>query len=73
MKYKVGIWEETSGYIDVEAKSQGEAKDVAVELLGKHGIDVILHPPQGDEELIKYNGDHAHQEAVVLSCEEITE
>ena len=32
MKYKVAIWEEMSGYIDVEAKSQEEAEQIAVEL-----------------------------------------
>ena len=76
MKYKIAIWEEISGYIDVEAESKEEAEDIARELIHTHGVDTLFYPPKEsqythDDDLTKYNGDHTHRKAEVLTCEEI--
>ena len=69
MKYKVAIWEEISGYIDVEAESQEEAEEIAVELMDDHGCNKILN----GVDLRQYKGDFAHRKAEVLTCEEVDE
>ena len=59
-KYKVGIWEEMSGFITVDANSQSEAEEKADELLCE----------QGAEELLGHEG-ITHRDTSVLSCEDI--
>ena len=76
MKYKVAIWEETSGYIEVEAESKEKAEEVAEELMDTHGVLTLFYPPKEaqythDEDLTKYNGDHTHRNTEVLTCEEV--
>ena len=73
MKYKVAIWEEISGYIDVEAKSQEEAEQIAFFLMDEHGCGKLLCTDirRDGSLLIKYNGDHTHRKTEVLTCEEI--
>ena len=77
MKYRVGIWEEISGFIDVEAKSQEEAEEIAGELMDNYGVEKIFYPDwkgMGSivcEELKKYNSKHTHGNREVLSCEEL--
>jgi len=59
-KYKVGIWEEMSGFIEIKANSQTEAEERADELLCE----------QGAEELLGHEGIE-HRDTSVLSAEEI--
>ena len=46
-QYRVGIWEEISGYINVEAESEEKAKELAEELMDAHGAEVLFLPPNG--------------------------
>ena len=78
MKYKVAIWEETSGYIDVEAESKEIAIEIAGELMDEYGCEKIFHPyicrdEEEESDLIKYNGDNTHRNTEVLTCEEVDE
>jgi len=50
-KFKVGVWEEQSGYIYVEAKDKKQAEKIAEELLHNYGIDEF---PSG----LEYNVQH---------------
>lgn len=74
-KYKIAIWEEVSGFIDVEAKSKEEAEEKAEYLMFEYGVEKIFYPEWnetgGEEDLTKYNGKHTHRNAEVLTCEEI--
>ena len=73
-KYKLAIWEEISGYIDVEAKSQEEAEQIAFFLMDEHGCEKLLCADirRDGSHLIKYNGDHTHRRTEVLECVERT-
>ena len=74
-KYKVAIWEEVSGFIDVEAKSKEEAEEKAEELMDEYGVEKLFYARWNtagcDEDLTKYNGKHTHRNAEVLTCEEV--
>ena len=77
-KYKIAIWEEISGFIDVEADSQEKAEELAQELMEDFGCEKLFYPyicrDKGEKiELIKYNGHHSHGNREVLGCEEINE
>ena len=41
-KYRVGIYEETAGYIVIEAESAQQAKEVGDELLNEYGCDKLF-------------------------------
>jgi len=76
MKYKVAIWEEMSGYIEVEAESKEKAEEHAEFLMHEYGCEKIFHPyicrdEEDKGELIQYNGDHTHRKTEILTCEEI--
>ena len=73
MKYKIAIWEEISGYIDIEAESQEKAEEDAFFLMDEHGCGKLLCADirRDGSHLIKYNGDHTHRKTEVLTCEEI--
>ena len=43
-KYRVGIYEETAGYIVVEAENAQEAEEVGDELLNEYGCDKLFYP-----------------------------
>ena len=78
MKYKVAIWEEISGYIDVEAESKEKAEEEAFFLMDEYGYNKIFHPyicrdEEEESDLIKYNGDNTHRKTEVLTCEEVNE
>ena len=75
MKYKVAIWEEMSGYIEVEAESKEKAEEEAVELMDEYGCEKLLCPEicRDGSYLLKYNGDHTHRNTEVLTCEEVDE
>ena len=75
-KYKIAIWEEVSGFIDVEADSKEKAEELAQELMDVHGVETLFYPPKEsafthDEDLTQYNGKHTHRNTEVLTCEEI--
>ena len=75
-KYKIAIWEEISGFIDVEAESKEKAEEVAEELMFEYGVEKIFYPEldyDGEEDLTKYNGKHTHRNTEVLTCEEVNE
>jgi len=76
-KYRIAIWEEVSGFIDVEADSKEKAEELAEELMDEYGVERILYPrwtiTGSNEDLTKYNGKHTHRNAEVLTCEEIDE
>jgi hypothetical protein len=74
-KYRVGIYEETAGYIVVEAENAQQAKEVGDELLNEHGCDKLFYPEWNadgcEENLAKYQGNHNHGDREVVDCEEI--
>jgi hypothetical protein len=67
MKYKIAIWEEISGYIDVEAESKEEAEQIAVELMDDYGCNKIFN----GVDLRQYNGDFSHRKAEIIHTDEI--
>lgn len=76
-KYKVAIWEEVSGFIDVKAESKGKAEEIAEELMNSHGVETLFYPPKEaqfthDEDLTQYNGKHTHGNREVLDISEIS-
>ena len=72
MKYRVGIWEELSGYIDVEAKDANQAENLVEELLAEYGCDRLFYPiPEDKKDLSKYHTRHTHGDRTTLSCEEL--
>ena len=40
--YRVSIWEESGGYVDIEAESLDKAEEDVGELLLEHGFDVLM-------------------------------
>ena len=77
-KYRLAIWEEVSGFVDIEAESKEKAEEQAEELMYSHGVETLFYPPREaqfthDEDLTKYNGKHTHRSAEVLACEELGE
>lgn len=75
-KYKIGIWEEISGFIHVNADTKEKAEEIAEELMDEYGVEKIFYPDWNAmgttacEELKKYNTKHIHRNSEVLSCEE---
>ncbi len=76
-KYKIAIWEEISGFIEVDAESKEKAEELAEELMDEYGVEKIFYPKWnehgGEEDLTKYKGNHTHGNREVLGCEEINE
>lgn len=72
-KYKIAIWEEISGFVDVEAESKEKAEEIAEELLHEYGCEKIFYSEWnfGGADVAKYNGKHTHRDSQVLSCEEV--
>ena len=71
-KYRVGIFEEIGGYIQVQAESIDQAKELADELLNEYGCDRLFYPVKGvDDDLYGFHGNHKHGDREVLECEEI--
>ena len=71
-KYRVGIFEEIGGYIQVQAESQEQAKELADELLNEYGCDRLFYPVKGvDDDLYGFHGKHYHGDREVTECEEI--
>ena len=74
-KYRIAIWEEVSGFIDVEADSKEKAEELAEELMYEYGVEKLFYPEWnfGGADVAKYNGKHTHRSSEVLTCEEINE
>ena len=76
-KYHIAIWEEISGFIDVEAESEEKAEYIAEELMHEHGVEKLFYADWNTagckEDLKKYNGKHTHGSREVLTCEKIDE
>jgi|TARA_R110000851_G_scaffold294128_1_gene448712 hypothetical protein len=74
-KYRVGLYEETGGYIEVEAENQEKAEEIAEELVNNYGCDKLFYPEWNadgcEEDLTKYHGNHKHGDREVVNCEEI--
>ena len=76
-KYKLAVWEEISGYIEVLAESDEDAREKAEDLMNAYGVEKIFYPNLNDmgsivcEELKKYNSKHTHGMREVIECEEI--
>ena len=72
-KYRIAIWEEVSGFIDVEADSKEKAEELAEELMFEYGVEKLFYPEWnfGGADVAKYNGKHTHRNSEVLTCEEI--
>ena len=79
--YRVNIWEESGGYVDIEAESLDKAEEDVGELLLEHSFDGVMYPR--DEHLVRddYGRDlsvlarikyvkHTHGSNEVLSVEE---
>jgi hypothetical protein len=37
--FKIGIWEETGGYVEIKAKTRKRAEAIAQEILDEEGLD----------------------------------
>ena len=76
-KYRVGLYEETGGYIVVEAENQEKAEEIGEELLNEYGCEKLFYPKWNadgcEEDLTKYHGNHKHGDREVIDCEEINE
>ena len=74
-KYRVGLYEETGGYIVVEAENKEKAEEVGEELLNEYGCDKLFYPEWNadgcEEDLTKYCGKQRHGDREVIDCEEI--
>jgi len=71
-RYKVGIWEELSGFIDVEADCSESAETLATKLLFNHGAEALFYPSLHTKgETGKHNGKHTHGNQEIVSCEEV--
>jgi len=66
--FKVGVWEENSGFIWVRAKDEDSADEIAGNLVDIHGVDRLFdHPPEEVEGSKHTHGDRY----VVCSAEEV--
>ncbi len=76
-KYRVGLYEETGGYIVVEAENQEKAEEIGEELLNEYGCEKLFYPEWNadgcEEDLTKYHGNHNHGDREVVDCEKINE
>jgi len=74
-KYRVGIYEEIAGYIEVEAENKEKAEEIGEELLNEYGCDKLFYPEWNadgcEADLTKYHGNHKHGDREVVDCEEI--
>jgi len=71
-KYKVAVWEEMSGFINVEATSQEEAQELAEELISENGVEALFY---GERDVLYPKAvlgtSHTHGSREVLSVEKI--
>jgi hypothetical protein len=74
-KYRIGLYEETGGHIEVEAENQEKAEEIGEELLNEYGCEKLFYPEWNadgcEEDLTKYHGNHKHGDREVIDCEEI--
>lgn len=74
-KYRISIFEEIGGFIELDAESKEKAEELAEELMSEYGVEKLFYARWNtagcDEDLTKYNGKHTHRDTEVLTCEEI--
>ncbi len=68
-KYKVAVWEEMSGFINVEATSQEEAQELAEELINENGVEDLFLKGYALKAVL--GASQTHGDRQVLSVEEI--
>ena len=72
-KYRVGIYEEIGGTIEVRAESEEQAKQIADNMLNEYGCEKLFYPEWNadgcEEDLTKYHGNHKHGDREVIDCE----
>tara|TARA_Y100000361_G_C10940842_1_gene228673 strand:+ start:202 stop:426 length:225 start_codon:yes stop_codon:yes gene_type:complete len=66
-RYRLGVYEEISGYIEIEAESEKEAYELGDEII-QDGLDEIFYLQRPPNVL---SSKHTHGDREVLSCEEI--
>ena len=70
--YRVGIYEEIAGHIDIEAENAEKAEEIGAELLNEYGCDKLFYPEWNadgcKEDLTKYHGNHKHGDRAVVYC-----
>jgi hypothetical protein len=71
-KYRVGLYEEIAGCIDIEAESAEKAEEIGAELLNEYGCDKLFYPEWNAEasyeSLAKYHGNQKHGDRAVVYC-----
>ena len=78
--YRVGIWEESGGYVDIEAESMDKAEEDVGKLLLEHGLDVLMRKGGGEIHRAHFEGytrikyaKHTHGSSEVISVENINQ
>ena len=76
-KYRISIFEEIGGFIELDAESKEKAEVLAEELMDEYGVEKLFYDRWNtagcDEDLTKYKGKHTHRDTEVLSCEELND
>ena len=77
-KYRVGLYEEIAGCIDIEAESAEKAEEIGAELLNEYGCDKLFYPKWNctggcEEDLTKYHGNQKHGDRAVVYCGELND
>ena len=71
-KYKIAVWEEISGFIDIEAGSAKGARKRADELIDEYGLEALFYGERDvlyPKEVLQIKHTHGNRE--VLSVEKI--
>lgn len=67
-KYKVGVWEEQSGYIYIDAEDEAQAEEIVDEILAEYGVEGLTLP-----ENAKYNYSNEHRSVEIIQQPEEVE
>ena len=70
-KYKLGIWEEISGYIEILAESNEDAREKAQDLIDKYGVERLFYGDSFPSSVGLRYQKHTHGMREVLDCEEV--
>jgi predicted TIM-barrel fold metal-dependent hydrolase len=71
-KYRLGVWEEISGFIDILAESEDDAREKTQDIIDEYGLERIFY---GDSFPSNYLLAHKHTHGMreVLDCEQVQE
>ena len=72
-KYRLGVWEEMSGFIDILAKSEEDAREKAQELIDEHGLERLFYGDSFPASVGLRYQKHTHGMREVLDCEQVEE